>query len=212
MFVECAYLFPNNKPPVIYNVNYRQLCYEDFAILYDRKNRIAIFSIEKLNKKNLIKADSVPRNDKFHEEQSIPKSERTFLSEYSELNKGDVKYDRGHLAPDSNRTSYTASYQAFSLTNMIPQLSSINRGNWKKIEQDIRKYAMNKEHNIYVLTGVNYKSGMSFTIPDSMYKQIYDEKIDKCWGYLLENKVYSKINVFYDCQNVNKYQNFFNLK
>ena len=71
---------------------------------------------------------------------------------------------------------------------------------------------MNKEHNIYVLTGVNYKFGMSFTIPDSMYKQVYDEKIDKCWGYLLENKAYSKINVFYNCQNVNKYQNFYNLK
>lgn len=213
--MACVDYVPVNKIiPSVTLEHYYPICYEDFFLLYSKEHRSGIITLELLNKKMIEKSNNVVRNDKFHEEQIIPKKYRVSLDDYVNLNKSiktSIKYDRGHLAPESNRTSYTASYHAFSLANMIPQISTVNRGVWKKVEQDIRKYSETSNNNIYILTGVVFNGKMenNMNIPSSMYKKVYEEKINKSWGYLVENKQNTTVTYFNGCNETKKLNIFY---
>lgn len=51
-------------------------------------------------------------------------------------------YDRGHIAPAADmRWSQTAMQQSFLMTNIAPQLHSLNGGAWKKLEEKCRVWA-----------------------------------------------------------------------
>jgi len=61
-------------------------------------------------------------------------------------------YDRGHLAPASTMgySAITIS-ESFYMSNMSPQNPSFNRGVWKKLEEQVRRWAVDNEE-IYVVT------------------------------------------------------------
>ena len=62
-------------------------------------------------------------------------------------------FDRGHLAPAGDmKWSKLAMSESFLLSNMSPQSPSFNRGIWKKLEEQSRKWAIEKD-SIYVITG-----------------------------------------------------------
>ena len=62
-------------------------------------------------------------------------------------------FDRGHLAPAADmKWSKLAMSESFLLSNMSPQSPSFNRGIWKKLEEQSRKWAIEKD-SIYVITG-----------------------------------------------------------
>lgn len=62
-------------------------------------------------------------------------------------------YDRGHLAPAGDmRWSRTAMEESFLLSNMSPQQPGFNRGIWRRMEVQIRKWAVEKD-SVYVITG-----------------------------------------------------------
>ena len=62
-------------------------------------------------------------------------------------------YDRGHLAPAADM-SYSAEsmYDSFFLTNASPQVPGFNRGIWKRLEDQVRRFASEKD-SIYIATG-----------------------------------------------------------
>lgn len=52
-------------------------------------------------------------------------------------------YDRGHMAPAADmKWSETAMQESFTMTNICPQLHSLNGGAWKKLEEKCRLKAM----------------------------------------------------------------------
>lgn len=62
-------------------------------------------------------------------------------------------YDRGHMAPAGDmRWSLTAMEESFLLSNMSPQQPGFNRGIWRRMETQIREWAVEKD-SIYVITG-----------------------------------------------------------
>ncbi len=87
-------------------------------------------------------------------------------------------YDRGHLAPAADM-SYSAEsmYDSFYLTNASPQVPGFNRGIWKRLEEQVRKFAADKD-SIYVTTGpvlhdsLPYLGSGPIRIPDYYYKVI----------------------------------------
>jgi endonuclease G len=87
-------------------------------------------------------------------------------------------YDRGHLAPAADM-SYSAEsmYDSFYLTNASPQVPGFNRGIWKRLEEQVRKFAADKD-SIYVATGpvlhdsLPYLGSTAIRIPDYYYKVI----------------------------------------
>ena len=62
-------------------------------------------------------------------------------------------FDRGHLAPAGDMKWHrTAMSESFLLSNMSPQSPSFNRGIWKKLEEQVRRWAIEKD-SLYVITG-----------------------------------------------------------
>lgn len=53
-------------------------------------------------------------------------------------------YDRGHLVPAADRSASISSMKStFIMSNVCPQVPSLNRGGWKRLEDGCRSYARN---------------------------------------------------------------------
>ena len=62
-------------------------------------------------------------------------------------------YDRGHLAPAADMGySMETMVQSFFYSNMSPQLPRFNREVWKKLEMQVRNWAVEYD-SLYVVTG-----------------------------------------------------------
>ena len=85
---------------------------------------------------------------KFQEDADIPEDKRSVDWDY--YNSG---YDRGHMCPaGDNKWDAEALMQSFLLTNICPQQSSLNRGDWAEVEKACRKWAK-KYRDIYIVCG-----------------------------------------------------------
>lgn len=62
-------------------------------------------------------------------------------------------YDRGHLAPAADMAwSAKSMHESFGFINITPQKPGFNRGIWKKIEEQVRKYA-EKYDSVWIASG-----------------------------------------------------------
>ena len=104
--------------PSLENVKY----YNGFVVAYDKRNRVPHWVFEKLDVSRIVKADNVDRSQcLFHEDLSVHEYFRATNKDY----KGST-YDRGHLAAAGNhRWSQHAMEQTFTLSNMSPQVCSL---------------------------------------------------------------------------------------
>lgn len=78
------------------------------------------------------------------------------------------------------------------MSNMSPQAPSLNRGKWKSLEEQVRKWAKTKGE-IYVVTGPVFKDnlgtiGEGVTIPGYYYKVIYDPKAERMFAAVMPNR------------------------
>ena len=104
-------------------------------------------------------------------------------------------YDRGHLAPAADMCYSTQTMEeSFYLSNMAPQDKSFNRGIWKKLEEQVRQWALDNKA-VYVVTGTVLTEGLptigenKITVPAYFYKIIldYTEPGIKAIGFLMPN-------------------------
>lgn len=91
-------------------------------------------------------------------------------------------YDRGHLAPAADmRWSEIAMDESFYYSNMSPQLPAFNRGIWKKLEEQVREWAIAMD-SILIVTGPILTESLptiginKVSIPKYYYKAILDFK------------------------------------
>lgn len=105
-------------------------------------------------------------------------------------------YDRGHLAPAADMSwSQQTMQESFYYSNMSPQDPSFNRGIWKRLEEQVRSWAVENE-KIYVVTGPVLTGKLSEIGPDGVdvpnyyYKVILDYTGDKvkAIGFVLPNE------------------------
>jgi len=105
-------------------------------------------------------------------------------------------YDRGHLAPAADmRWSTQSMEESFYYSNMSPQLPSFNRGIWKKLEEEVRDWAV-KLDSILIVTGPVLSTdlpsiGMNkVSVPKFYFKAIVDLKGSRTKGiaFLLPNE------------------------
>jgi endonuclease G len=104
-------------------------------------------------------------------------------------------YDRGHLAPASDMGwSSTTMSESFYYSNISPQISSFNRGIWKKLEELVRSWAI-ENNTIYIVTGPVLTKGLpsigenKVTVPNYFYKVILDYSAPgvKGIGFIIPN-------------------------
>lgn len=116
-----------------------------YTLSYNEKYEQANWVAYKLTAAETYK--NVSRINNFHEDTEV-KSGSATDSDY----KGSG-YDRGHLAPAADMSwSQQSMSESFLYSNMSPQKPGFNRGIWKRLEEQVRQWAIDNEA-IYVVSG-----------------------------------------------------------
>lgn len=109
-------------------------------------------------------------------------------------------YDRGHMAPAADmKWSKQAMMESFYTSNICPQNKNLNKGDWKDLEEHIRRMATKFDH-IYIACGPivsenpkkigEYILVTAISVPDAFYKVILRQKGDS-WsaiGFMMPNQ------------------------
>ena len=146
---------------------------QGFSLGYSQKYKQAIW-VSYILKAEDLKKEQVRRSNKFRPDPEIKRNPVT-PGDYSRTG-----YDRGHLAPAADMTySIQTEMESFFMTNMSPQLPGCNRGIWKRVETQVRKWAI-QEEQICVITGPIFakdykKMGRAkVAVPVAFYKVVLD--------------------------------------
>ena len=161
---------------------------EGFALGYIEYHEQPAWVIYKLTRTE-VQAQVAKRTNRFREDQEIPTGSAT-NADYRKSG-----YDRGHLAPAADMAfSVQTMADSFFFSNMSPQVPAFNRGIWKRLEEQVRKFAL-QEGEIMVVTGPVLPKEKSITIgnnkvtvPDRYYKVVYDlTPPQKMIGFIIPN-------------------------
>ena len=172
----CDQFYPNGKEIVVPNT--KVLCNSFFAVVYDDNRNANVFSTE-IAQERLKKT---PRTDDFRADKRIADSPTP--ADYT--NSG---YDRGHMVPAANADDPNEMSDTFFMTNMTPQLPSVNRVAWKNLEERIRSVPFK-----WVVTGAHYSASPKVIgknkvpVPDFLYKVAFFESGNVA-VYIVDNLV-----------------------
>ena len=132
----------------------------------------------------------VPRTNAFAADQSLSVAQRSDPKDY--VGSG---YDQGHLANDADMSwDPQVEHESFYMSNMSPQLPSVNRGTWKNLESSARAWVYQTKHPHTIYAG-NVYSASSKTIgadkvvvPDFLFKIVIDDTTKKSYAFLFPHK------------------------
>lgn len=183
--------FVNNK----LNVKTYPLCFDGFAVMYSGVSRTPLWSAEHLTRKRLNQAQTIDREDSFHEESKLPESVRASLNDYSGSG-----YDRGHLAPNADMATRSQQYDSFSLANIAPQSPRNNRYIWRNIESATR-YLTQQYGEVYTVTGVAFTNKKTkqlanrVLVPSHFFKAVYIPATNQAGVYYAPNDESERIEI-----------------
>jgi len=122
------------------------LSYTGFDLGYNEQFEQAAWVAYVLTREE-IESGTVERTDNFRADTFIASGSAS-LSDYRGSG-----FDRGHLAPAGDmKWDRLAMSQSFLMSNMSPQVPAFNRGIWRKLETEVRNWALEKD-SLYVITG-----------------------------------------------------------
>ncbi len=159
-----------------------------YSFTYNEKHELSDWVAYELTSTELQGAEN--RTNKFTEDTSVSTGTAN-MRDY--IKSG---YDRGHLAPAADmKFSKIAMNESFYFSNITPQVAGFNRGIWKKLEEDVRKWAL-KYDTLYVITGPVLTDNLQtigeneVSVPEYFYKTIvcYTSKHAVGIGFIMPNK------------------------
>jgi endonuclease G, mitochondrial len=175
---SCPEHFASGQAPDLINqklsAKTRDVCYSGFALEHSGVTRTPLYSAEHLTRDRMLQGKGLKRRSKFFPDPNIPASERAELRHYARSG-----YDRGHVTPSGDMFDAQSQQECFSLANMVPQESSMNRGIWEAVESATRKLAKDRA-DLYVVTGPIFSGNNiqriagAVMVPTQMFKAIYD--------------------------------------
>lgn len=122
------------------------LSYSGFDLGYNEQYEQAAWVAYVLTRLE-IESGTIERTDNFRPDTNIRTGSAT-LADYRGSG-----FDRGHLAPAGDmQWDPEAMSESFLLSNMSPQLPAFNRGIWRRLETEVRNWALEKD-SLYVITG-----------------------------------------------------------
>lgn len=178
-----------------------------FATLYDKTRRIPVYSayiyqpgssprpkwwfvepqlIENNNLKEMETEQALLQ--KGYTMEDIKKNQAV-LEDYDNL----IGLDAGHLSPSGHQNSYIHKAATFTLTNIVPQDSSLNKGSWNIYEFRTMAAESTGCTTTYVITGAvpgNTMAKNRVNIPSHIWSAaccLKDTKPVKAWGVIAEN-------------------------
>jgi len=172
-------LQPENLPFGVPKETDRILHREGFSLGYSHKYRQALWVGYVLKKEHLT-GKKFRRPAAFRTDPAITRNP-VQPGEYT-----GTKFDRGHLAPAGDMSySQPAILNSFFMSNISPQTPGCNRGIWKRLETQIRKWAVSEEC-LCVITGPLFPpeeaeegkgeedGSISLPVPYAFYKVVLD--------------------------------------
>lgn len=176
---QCPNFFIDGKAPSSKTIEIKEICFDYYTVGYSEKYQNPVYTASYLNKSIVQKAREIPRKNAFHQEPIDIKQAKLYAYKHS-------GYDRGHMVPDADMPTYNASYQSFSILNMVPQNPHNNRQAWTAMEAMARNYAF-EGHDVYVISGPIFKDNTKklkdgTVVPTAFFKIIYikNKPIPKC--------------------------------
>lgn len=136
------------------------VCYEGYASVSSAITRTPLWSAEHLNARRVQLARGTERASAFFPEPSLDADTRGELTDYRRSG-----FDRGHLSPSGDMPGHEAQRQSFSLANIAPQNSELNRGPWADLENRMRDFVQS-HGDLWVVTGVLFQGERINTTPD----------------------------------------------
>ena len=171
----------SNQKIVVHTFEYNSNIQSNYTMLFDKTTKCALWVAYKHNKTEY-KDENVGRNDGWHYDPALDQSWQANLS-YSYRDASGKSYDRGHqVASEDRQTTVAQNQQTFYYSNMTPQYSSLNQGQWKtSVEERIQALATVTRDNqeLYVVTGPLFEGTIQYTtdrdgancaIPTGYYK------------------------------------------
>lgn len=144
-----------------------------YTVSYNHELCIPNWVAWELNAEKLVERES--RNKHFLPDPQLPLNMAVTTDEYK--NSG---WDRGHMCPaGDNKYHWRAMDACFYMSNICPQNSNLNRGDWKELEEACRVWAAREP--VYIVCGpVLYRKpkygyiGQTFRIriPDAFFKVV----------------------------------------
>jgi endonuclease G len=164
---DCANLYPNGKEIVVPKTV--ELCSEFFVTVFDTEHNANVFSSEIATPRT----NKIARKNDFRADKRIPNGPTP--DDYT-----NTGYDRGHMTPAADSNSDKQMSETFLMTNMSPQLPTVNRVAWRLLEERTRAVPFT-----YVITGAVYTypaktiGKNKVPVPVALYKVVYLQKGEK---------------------------------
>ncbi|XP_043932007.1 endonuclease domain-containing 1 protein-like [Protopterus annectens] len=209
-FGKCRdFFFKSKEPSGIVSYHSARICQRynnqyNFATMYDRKLRIPLYSAYVFQRN----FGGCRRSEWFIEPQLVGKyytksmeEERSSRIKKNELQESQAvdsdyttsssTYDRGHLNPCSHHTNQDNKTATFTLTNIVPQLNSLNQGKWREYEEGLTKKTTSCT-KVYVVVGVipgNSTINSRVNVPKDMWSAIccVKNKTTTSWAVIAAN-------------------------
>ena len=162
------------------------LDYEGFTIWIDCDKRGAV----RFEYKATRDTGNHKRRSQFYVDKSVPsRCHQTSNKSYRRKKGNKPTYDRGHLVP-VNHLDYSKESirQSNYMTNILPQVSTMNRGAWLLTEEIIECYR--DESNLTIIGGViwgndrrddYFLKSHDVATPDAYWKLIYNDEAVIAW-------------------------------
>ena len=160
---------------------------EGYAVGYSKRHHQPLWVQYRLRNDNVLSKNKVERMD-IRYDPDIP-STASDMNDYSKSG-----YDRGHLAPAKDmRYSPKAEADCALMSNICPQISGFNRGVWKRLEKQVRRFAY-EQGSIVVVTGPIFSRTGSrklgeIPVASKFYKVVYcDGPKPKMIGFIIPHE------------------------
>jgi len=167
------------------NITEYKLC-RDYTVGYDADLKSPLWVAYNVTQGTLIKL--VRRHGSFSSDHELNRRDRVYSSWY--IHTG---YDRGHMAPAINfRYSKIAEKRAFIMSNIVPQLPSVNRGIWKALEYRIQKTVLHNGQSLVIIDGPIYSKPLKMIknklpVPSAFYKIVICKYPFKAAAFIIPN-------------------------
>lgn len=169
-----------NQKVVIHTYSYNSTVVRNYSFLYDKTYKTALWVAYATSNSGDFKDNNVGRNDAWAYDPAIDQSWQPNLS--GAYSSSGLSYDRGHqVASNDRQTMKEQNQQTFYYTNMTPQYSYLNQGQWNTLERKVQGVATvtTGSDTLYVVTGplfegtlatVTDKSGNECKVPSGYWK------------------------------------------
>ncbi|XP_043932849.1 endonuclease domain-containing 1 protein-like [Protopterus annectens] len=209
-FIKCKqFFFKEMEPSGIVPPKAARICQHynnkyHFATMYDRDLRIPLYSAYMFEKNDggcrsdewLIEPQLVdPKISKSMEEERSSTIDKIKLQESQAVN-GDyvptsAMYDRGHLNPCSHHSNQDSKTATFTLTNIVPQLNTLNQGKWREYEEGLTGKTTSCT-KVYVVVGVipgNSNINNRVNVPSDIWSAIccVEKTRTRSWAVIAAN-------------------------